>query len=78
MEVVACKGARRCRCRTEERRAKLFEAAHIPPRYERCSLAHYQVAPGNGTQLQALNYAFRLVDDYPAVEPSGHSPALKV
>jgi DNA replication protein DnaC len=68
MEVVAGKGARRCRCRTEERRAKLFEAAHIPPRYERCSLSNYQVAPANGTQLQAFNYAFKLVNEYPAVE----------
>src|SRR5215216_6059867 len=68
MEVVPGKGARRCRCRTENRRAKLFEAAHIPLRYERCSLANYQVTPGNGTQLQAFNYAFKLVDEYPAVD----------
>jgi DNA replication protein DnaC len=68
MEVVAGKGARRCRCRAEERRTKLLEAACIPPRYERCSLANYRVAPGNGTQLQAFNYAFKLVDEYPAVD----------
>src|SRR5947209_19155862 len=68
MEVVAGKGARRCRCRTEEQRAKLLEAARIPCRYERCSLANYHVAPGNGTQLQAFNYAFKLVDEYPAVD----------
>ena len=68
MEVVAGKGARRCRCRTEEQKTKLFEAARIPPRYERCSLANYKPAPGNGTQLQAFNYAFKLVDEYPAVE----------
>ena len=68
MEVVAGKGARRCRCRAEERRTKLLEAARIPRRYERCSLANYQVAPGNGSQLQAFNYAFKLVDEYPAVD----------
>lgn len=68
MEVVAGKGARRCRCCAEERRTKLLEAACIPPRYERCSLANYRVAPGNGTQLQAFNYAFKLVDEYPAVD----------
>ncbi|MGB9179689.1 MAG: ATP-binding protein [Pyrinomonadaceae bacterium] len=68
MEVVPGKGARRCRCRTENRQAKLFEAAHIPCRYERCSLANYQPAQGNGTQLQAFNYAFKLVDEYPAVD----------
>ena len=68
MEVVAGKGARRCRCRTEERRAKLFAAANLPRRYERCSFANYHPAPGNGTQLQAFNYAFKLVDEYPAID----------
>jgi DNA replication protein DnaC len=68
LEVVAGKGARRCGCRTQGRRAKLLEAAHIPPRYGQCSLANYRPAPGNGTQLQAFNYAFKLVDEYPAVE----------
>ncbi len=68
LEVVAGKGARRCRCRAEGRWAKLLEAAHVPSRYERCSLANYQLAPGNGTQLQAFNYAFKLVDEYPAVD----------
>jgi DNA replication protein DnaC len=67
MEVVAGKGARRCRCRAEERRTKLLEAARIPRRYEHCSLANYRVAPGDGSQLQAFNYAFKLVDEYPAV-----------
>jgi DNA replication protein DnaC len=68
MEVVAGKGARRCRCRTEEQKTKLLAAAHIPRRYERCSFANYQPAPGNGTQLRAFNYAFKLVDEYPAVD----------
>jgi DNA replication protein DnaC len=68
MEVITGKGARRCRCRAGERRAKLIEAARIPPRYEHCSLANYRVAPGDGSQLRAFNYAFKLVDEYPAVE----------
>ena len=67
MEVVPGKGARRCRCRMEGQRARLFAAAHIPSRYERCSFANYHPAPGNGTQLQAFSYAFRLVDEYPAL-----------
>ena len=67
-------GSRRGQGRTalplshEEQQAKLFEAARIPLRYERCTLANYQPAPGNGTQLQAFNYAFKLVDEYPAVD----------
>lgn len=68
MEVVAGRGARRCRCRTEDRRAKLFEASRIPRRYSECSLEGYKPAKGNGSQLLAFNYAYRLVHDYPAVD----------
>jgi DNA replication protein DnaC len=68
MEVVSGKGARRCRCRNLERQAKLLAEVHIPHRYERCSFANYHPAPGNGTQLRAFNYAFKLVDEYPAVD----------
>ena len=68
MEVVAGRGARRCRCREQERQQRLIEAAHIPLRYERCTLANYRPDPGQSTQLQAFNYAFKLVDEYPAVE----------
>ena len=68
MEVVPGKGARRCRCRTEERQVKLFAATRIPSRYERCSFANYRPVSGNGTQLQAFNCAFKLVDEYPAID----------
>jgi DNA replication protein DnaC len=68
MEVIAGKGARRCRCRTEEQRKRLLEAARIPRRYTRCALSNYHPAPGNSTQLQAFNYAFKLVDEYPVVD----------
>jgi hypothetical protein len=49
MEIVSGKGARRCRCRAEDRKAKLMEAALIPPRYSECSLQSYQPAKGNGS-----------------------------
>ncbi len=68
MEVIAGKGARRCRCRTEGARTKLIDSARIPRRYDQCSLQNYYPAQGNGTQLRAFNYAFRLVREYPAVE----------
>jgi DNA replication protein DnaC len=68
MEVVAGKGARRCRCREEGGRTKMLEGARIPRRYDGCSLHNYFPAPNNGTQLKAFNYAFRLVREYPAVE----------
>ncbi|HEX8423477.1 MAG TPA: hypothetical protein VF634_08700, partial [Pyrinomonadaceae bacterium] len=68
MEVVAGKGARRCRCREQGGRTKMTESARIPRRYDGCSLQNYFPAPNNGTQLKAFNYAFRLVREYPAVD----------
>jgi DNA replication protein DnaC len=68
MEVVAGRGARRCLCRAQERRQRLLEAARIPRRYARCTLSNYRPVPGQGTQLRAFNYAFKLVSEYPAVE----------
>lgn len=68
MEVVPGKGARPCKCRTQNNQEKLLEAARIPRRYNECSLQNYYPAKGNGTQLRAFNYAFRLVREYPAVD----------
>jgi DNA replication protein DnaC len=68
MEVVTGKGARRCRCRTEDQRRKLVEAAHVPRRYERCRFSNYYPAIGNRSQLLALTYSHQLVRDYPAVD----------
>lgn len=69
VEVVAGKGARRCRCRALDARAKLLEAASTPRRYTECSLSNYRPAKdNNGSQLRAFNYAFRLVREYPAVD----------
>jgi|ERR1044071_4393859 DNA replication protein DnaC len=68
MEVVAGKGAKRCPCRTVQNQGKLLEAARIPRRYNECSMQNYYPAKGNGTQLRAFNYAFRLVREYPAVD----------
>lgn len=68
MEVVPCKGARRCRCRAENAQKKLLEAARIPRRYEECSLSNYQPAANNGSQLRAFNYAFRLAREYPSAD----------
>lgn len=68
MEVVAGKGARRCRCRTCELQAKLLEAARIPRRYSECSLSNYHPASNNSSQLRAFNYAYHLVREYPSVD----------
>lgn len=68
MEVVQGKGARRCRCRNEEKAKRLFEAARIPRRHCECSLKSYKPEKGNGSQLLAFDHAYRLVREYPAVD----------
>jgi DNA replication protein DnaC len=68
MEVIAGKGARRCRCRTQAQQMKLMEAARIPRRYDACALSNYHPAKGNSTQLRAFNYAYKLAHEYPAVD----------
>ena len=76
LEVVPGRGARRCECRTQDTHSKLLEQARIPRRYrepapprkEACTLQNYYPSQGNGSQLKAFNYAFRLVREYPAVE----------
>jgi DNA replication protein DnaC len=68
MEVVTGKGARRCRCRTEDQKRKLIESARIPNRYGRCFFSNYHPATGNSSQLLALTYSHQLVRDYPAVD----------
>jgi len=68
LEVVPGRGARRCGCRGADRQRRLLEAARIPRRYQSCMLRSYRPAPGEGSQLRAFNYAFRLVREYPAVD----------
>ncbi len=68
LEVVAGKGARRCDCRRAGLRRGLLNAARIPRRYESCTFQNYRPAQGNGSQLPASKSAFRLLDEYPAVE----------
>lgn len=68
MEVVSGKGARICECRSGGLRRRLFEQAHIPRRFEACSLTNYNPAPGNASQLLAFKQAYCLVREYPAVE----------
>lgn len=40
----------------------------IPRRYSQCRLENYHAQKGNLTQIRALNYACRLMRDYPSVE----------
>lgn len=67
-EVVGGRGARRCDCRREWDRARLFEAAQIPARYGGCALENFEPVRGNVTHVRALAYARELLVRYPAVE----------
>lgn len=66
MEVVPGKGARQCRCRTQNAQTRLLAAARIPRRYTECSLQNFY--PKNDTQFKAFHYARCLERDYPGVE----------
>lgn len=64
MEVIPGKGAKRCRCRTQQGQTRLLEAARIPRRYEHCSLNTFYNVKGNSFIWRALGEAKRLIDDY--------------
>ncbi|HUQ34632.1 MAG TPA: ATP-binding protein [Pyrinomonadaceae bacterium] len=70
MEVVQGKGARKCRCRTQQNQDKLLEAARIPRRYSECSLQNYYPAKGKyyTNQGNAFRFAYTLARMYPAVD----------
>jgi DNA replication protein DnaC len=67
-EFIESKGVRPCNCRKAGLRLKLINGARIPERYKNCSLQNYEPAQGNISQMRAINFAHRLVHDYPAVE----------
>jgi DNA replication protein DnaC len=62
MEVVAGKGARRCRCRDENTQTKLLEAARIPRRYSHCTLSNYLKT--TKSQWRAMGEASKILDGY--------------
>jgi DNA replication protein DnaC len=68
MEIVAGKGARRCRCRTQNTQTNLLAAARIPRRYSECSFQNFYNVEGNTTIFNAFGRSRHLVDDYPAVD----------
>jgi DNA replication protein DnaC len=64
--------ARPCECRIERRAARMLERAHIPKRYEHCSLDSYESGfrGANKTLAAAHMRARKFVDGYP-VETAG-------
>jgi DNA replication protein DnaC len=71
MEMVAGKGARRCRCRTQDRRANLLAAARIPVRYQHCVLSSYKAKSHEDSKWRAKQEADMLYEDYPAIAAEG-------
>jgi DNA replication protein DnaC len=58
--------ARPCECRIERRAARMLERAHIPKRYEGCTLDSYECVRGIDKSLKAaLAVARGFVHDYP-------------
>ncbi len=57
----------RCECRNETRAARLLEAAHLPARYEHCTLADFETDfSGAHRSLAAARLAAgRFVEEYP-------------
>jgi DNA replication protein DnaC len=66
-EVVPGKGAKPCRCGTNDSKKRWLAAARIPRRYASCSLDNFKSEPNSSPNI-AFRYACRLVLDYPAVE----------
>lgn len=66
-KIDPVKGAMPCPCRKSDRFGKLFAAARIPRRYQKCSFANFVSAPGT-SQDNALLHAHKFANEYPAVE----------
>jgi DNA replication protein DnaC len=62
------KGVCPCKCKKESLRLKLINDARIPERYKNCALHNYEPMAGNVSQMRAINFAHRLVHDYPVVD----------
>jgi hypothetical protein len=64
--------ARPCECRIERRAARMLERAHIPKRYEHCTLENYETGfRGADGRLKAARLrAQKFVEGYP-VETAG-------
>jgi DNA replication protein DnaC len=71
VDIDGVRQVTRCDCRETERVEELLGQAHIPPRYEHCSLENFDVRKDRGTgqanpSLAAAKiYAQRFVEEYP-------------
>lgn len=65
-EIVAGKGAQRCRCKTESRLDTLLASARIPRRYEDCELENYDCL--NPSLTRAKRDAQKFITEYPLID----------
>lgn len=68
LKIIQVKGGRRCKCRNQNNRVKVLEAARIPCRYRECARSNYLPKTGASSPLQVFNYAVKPPNKYPAVE----------
>jgi len=64
MEVMPGEGARRCSCQTPDYRAKLFQSARIPPRYQHCTIQNYVTGNDETSKWAAKIEADRIINDF--------------
>ena len=65
-EVVTGKGARPCKCRTQNSHAGLIAKVKIPRRYENCHFQSYTIM--NPSQEKAFKFSSKLAMEYPGVD----------
>ena len=63
--------AQRCACQTLDQRQRLFRSAHIPPRYQHCTLQDYKAADSETSKWIAKAEAQRILDDYLVIDGRG-------
>ena len=66
MEIIAGKGARQCECQKKIGKTNPFDKVRVPRRYSECHFNSY--APDNPTQSQAVRYAMKFTQEFPAVD----------
>jgi len=66
MEIISGKGARQCECQKQISKIDPFEKVRVPRRYTGCHFNSYE--PGNPSQTQAVRFAMRFTQEFPAVD----------
>jgi DNA replication protein DnaC len=66
MEIIPGKGARQCECQKQISKIDPFDKVRVPRRYTDCHFNSYE--PGNPSQTQAVRFAMRFTQEFPAVD----------